>query len=112
LNDLVFIEELPDREGERGEYVNWEKMSMLAKVFSLILKFQKLPYTFEEIPALNAFLSDLPNQSTCSSSLFLSLHNTTAQFISSPYTSYTYILYIHNERLKTIHIILITLFLV
>jgi hypothetical protein len=79
LNDLVYIEELRDREGENNEYVNWEKMSMLAKVFSLVLKFQKLPYTFDEIPALSSFFSDLPNQARILSETELQERSATAE---------------------------------
>jgi hypothetical protein len=79
LGDLVYIEELPDREGDRQEYVNWEKMSMLAKVFGDVIRFQKVPYAYEEDLQITSFLLSLPHQARILSERELQERSATAE---------------------------------
>jgi hypothetical protein len=79
LGDLVYIEELTDREGDKQEYVNWEKMTMLAKVFGDVIRFQKVPYAYEEDLQITSFLLALPQQARILSERELQERSATAE---------------------------------
>jgi len=56
LADLTFIEESPNFITDVHQFVNWEKMTLLAKVFGDIIKFQKSKYTIKDDPEVMEFL--------------------------------------------------------
>jgi son of sevenless-like protein len=53
LTDFTFVDEIPDRL-ENG-MVNFEKMHIIANIFNQLVRFQKHPYNFEEVPYFTEF---------------------------------------------------------
>eukprot|EP01119_Soliformovum_irregulare_P018470 TRINITY_DN5675_c0_g1_i1.p1 TRINITY_DN5675_c0_g1~~TRINITY_DN5675_c0_g1_i1.p1 ORF type:complete len:967 (-),score=244.39 TRINITY_DN5675_c0_g1_i1:62-2962(-) len=58
LKDLTFIED-GNKNFTSNDWVNFEKMSMLAKAFSSVRKAQEYPYTFAEVPDIQDYLSNM-----------------------------------------------------
>lgn len=56
MRDLIYIEEMETK--EEG-YINWEKMSLLAKVFGLVQRFQKQKYSYTPQPSIMDYFVDL-----------------------------------------------------
>jgi len=55
LRDLFFIDENPNTL-ENNAQVNFEKMSLLGKVFEQIKRFQKIPYGYKEDPVIQYYI--------------------------------------------------------
>jgi hypothetical protein len=56
MRDLIYIEEMDTKE---DGYINWEKMSLLAKVLGQVLRFQKQKYSFAPQSLIMDYFMDL-----------------------------------------------------
>ena len=56
MRDLIYIEEM---ETSDDGYINWEKMTLLAKAFGQVLRFQKQKYSYNPQPFVMDCFFDL-----------------------------------------------------
>jgi son of sevenless-like protein len=60
MNDLVAIEELPERLANDASALNWGKLSSFAGVLRPVKKQQAVPYRFERVPTVSEYLDHMP----------------------------------------------------
>jgi hypothetical protein len=60
MNDLVAIEELPERLADDASALNWGKLSSFAGVLRPVKKQQAVPYRFERVPTVSEYLDHMP----------------------------------------------------
>lgn len=58
LRDLTFIEDGNKDFVEDDRFVNFEKLKMVSGVLSIIARFQKVTYNYEEVPVIRDYLRD------------------------------------------------------